>query len=151
MGKSSERVETASSLQRAEAFGTKPLCSLPLGLRTLILQSALSRLRHRCGPFPPNPSGNIEPKIALRRLNEAKTTLIISWTKERQATVNDALLTAFYRSLAHRAVYALPCTETRAIGLTVDLRRYLPGQTSGAISNLSAVEVPVIELHDGES
>ncbi|PEM78958.1 condensation protein, partial [Bacillus pseudomycoides] len=36
-------------------------------------------------------------------------------------------------------------------GLTIDLRRYLPNHTTGAICNLSGMEMPVIKMEDDES
>ena len=37
------------------------------------------------------------------------------------------------------------------IGLTIDLRRYLPNNTTGAICNLSGMEMPVIKMEDDET
>jgi NRPS condensation-like uncharacterized protein len=36
------------------------------------------------------------------------------------------------------------------IGITIDLRRYLPNHTSGAICNLSGMEMPVIRMEENE-
>ncbi|MBL3199420.1 condensation protein, partial [Klebsiella pneumoniae] len=48
-------------------------------------------------------------------------------------------------------VYAEPRTAEKMIGLTIDLRRYLPNNTTGAICNLSGMEMPVIKMEDDET
>lgn len=150
-GQSPERTETMLGIQRSQGFREQGPVFAAAGIEDITSVTPSAQTPASLWAFPSDPRGNIEPKIALRRFNQAKTAQLIRWTKARQATVNDVLVTAFYRSLARIAVYDLPRTATKAIGLTVDLRRYLPGGTSGAISNLSAVEVPVISLHEKES
>ena len=71
--------------------------------------------------------------------------------KEQQATLNDVIMTAYFRALSHFTVYAEPRTAEKMIGLTIDLRRYLPNYTTGAICNLSGMEMPVIKMEDDES
>ena len=134
-----DQIETILGLQRGQGFRDQAPVFAAAGIKDINSAIRSEQTPASLWAFPSNPSGNIEPKIALRRFNEAKTTELINWTKERHATVNDALVAAFYRSLTYSAVYAQPRTETRAIGLTVDLRRYLPDRTSGSISNLSAL------------
>lgn len=55
--------------------------------------------------------------------------------KERGATINDLILTAFYRAMfkMSRPPYHVPMD----IGLTIDLRRYLPDNKASAMRNLS--------------
>ncbi|MBJ8050159.1 condensation protein, partial [Bacillus cereus group sp. N18] len=53
--------------------------------------------------------------------------------------------------LSHFTVYAEPRTAEKMIGLTIDLRRYLPNSTTGAICNLSGMEMPVIKMEDDET
>ncbi|CUB43678.1 hypothetical protein BN2127_JRS4_04313 [Bacillus cereus] len=71
--------------------------------------------------------------------------------QEQQATLNDVIMTAYFRSLSHFTVYAEPRTAEKMIGLTIDLRRYLPNYTTGAVCNLSGIEMPVIKMEDDES
>ncbi|PEK73243.1 condensation protein, partial [Bacillus pseudomycoides] len=60
-------------------------------------------------------------------------------------------MTAYFRTLSRFTVYAEPRTAEKMIGLTIDLRRYLPNHTTGAICNLSGMEMPVIKMEDNES
>ncbi|MCC2323951.1 MULTISPECIES: condensation protein [Bacillus cereus group] len=101
--------------------------------------------------FPSQPNKNAYPKIAVRRLSREQTLRLTLWTKAQQATLNDAILTAYFRSLSHFAVYAEPRTAEKMVGLTIDLRRYLPNHTTGSICNLSGMEMPVIKMENDDS
>ncbi|MEH7041637.1 condensation protein [Bacillus pseudomycoides] len=101
--------------------------------------------------FPSQPNKNIYPKMAVRRLSHEQTLRLIQWTKAQQATLNDTIMTAYFRALSRFTVYAEPRTAEKMIGLTIDLRRYLPNHTTGAICNLSGMEMPVIKMEDDES
>ncbi|MGG3524095.1 condensation domain-containing protein [Bacillus pseudomycoides] len=101
--------------------------------------------------FPSQPNKNIYPKMSVRRLSHEQTLRLIQWTKAQQATLNDAIMTAYFRTLSRFTVYAEPRTAEKMIGLTIDLRRYLPNHTTGAICNLSGMEMPVIKMEDNES
>ncbi|MDA2169363.1 condensation domain-containing protein [Bacillus tropicus] len=101
--------------------------------------------------FPSQPNKNTSPKMSVRRLSHEQTLRLIQWTKAQQATLNDVIMTAYFRALSHFTVYAEPRTAEKMIGLTIDLRRYLPNYTTGAICNLSGMEMPVIKMEDDES
>ncbi|PFL25331.1 condensation protein [Bacillus cereus] len=101
--------------------------------------------------FPSQPNKNKSPQMSVRRLSHEKSLRLIQWTKAQQATLNDVIMTAYFRALSHFTVYAEPRTAEKMIGLTIDLRRYLPNYTTGAICNLSGMEMPVIKMEDGES
>ncbi|PGW29832.1 condensation protein [Bacillus cereus] len=101
--------------------------------------------------FPSQPSKNIFPKMSVRRLSHEQTLRLTQWTKAQQATLNDVIMTAYFRALSRFTVYAEPRTAEKMIGLTIDLRRYLPNYTTGAICNLSGMEMPVIKMEDDES
>ncbi|MGH1141633.1 condensation domain-containing protein [Bacillus pseudomycoides] len=101
--------------------------------------------------FPSQPNKNIYPKMSVRRLSHEQTLRLIQWTKAQQATLNDAIMTAYFRTLSRFTVYAEPRTAEKMIGLTIDLRRYLPNHTTGAICNLSGMEMPVIKMENNES
>jgi len=100
--------------------------------------------------FPSQPNKNAYPKMAVRRLSHEQTLRLTQWTKAQQATLNDAIMTAYFRSLSHFAVYAEPRTAEKMIGLTIDLRRYLPNHTTGSICNLSGMEMPVIKMENDD-
>ncbi|EOO75189.1 hypothetical protein IC7_05479 [Bacillus cereus BAG1O-1] len=101
--------------------------------------------------FPSQPSKNTFPKMSVRRLSHEQTLRLTQWTKAQQATLNDIIMTAYFRALSRFTVYAEPRTAEKMIGLTIDLRRYLPNYTTGAICNLSGMEMPVIKMEDDES
>ncbi|MEK7016020.1 condensation domain-containing protein [Bacillus sp. FSL R9-9410] len=101
--------------------------------------------------FPSQPNKNTYPKMSVRRLSHEQTLRLIQWTKAQQATLNDVIMSAYFQSLLHFTVYAEPRTAEKMIGLTIDLRRYLPNHTTGAICNLSGMEMPVIKMEDNES
>jgi len=101
--------------------------------------------------FQVNPLANNTPKLALRRIDKNKMEKIKRKCKEYGATVNDALCAAFFRTTLKEDVFLKPGTENRgAITVTVDLRRYLPKQTTGSICNFSGSEVLAIDLQAGE-
>ncbi|OOR22865.1 condensation domain-containing protein [Bacillus cereus] len=101
--------------------------------------------------FPSQPNKNKSPQMSVRRLSHEQSLRLTRWTKAQQATLNDVIMTAYFRALSHFTVYAEPRTAEKMIGLTIDLRRYLPNYTTGAICNLSGMEMPVIKMEDDES
>ena len=101
--------------------------------------------------FPSQPNKNAYPQMSVRRISHEQTQRLIQWTKAQQATLNDVIMAAYFRALSRFAVYAEPRTEEKMIGITIDLRRYLPKSATGAICNLSAMEMPVIKVDDEET
>ncbi len=99
---------------------------------------------------PSNPNTNDNPRLSIRRIKRIQFDHLIGRVKEYGATVNDALITAYFRALQKHAVHIEPRTIEKAIGITVDLRRYLPNRTTGMVCNLSGMEMPVIELQCDE-
>ncbi len=69
------------------------------------------------------------------RLPYGQLDVLSQYGKKRGATINDLILTAFYRAMfkISQPPYHVPMD----IGLTVDLRRYLPDNKASAIRNLS--------------
>ncbi|MBE7123529.1 condensation domain-containing protein [Bacillus cereus] len=101
--------------------------------------------------FPSQPNKNKSPQMSVRRLSHEQSLRLIQWAKAQQATLNDVIMTAYFRALSHFTLYAEPRTAEKMIGLTIDLRRYLPNYTTGAICNLSGMEMPVIKMEEDES
>ncbi|QKE10516.1 condensation domain-containing protein [Bacillus cereus] len=101
--------------------------------------------------FPSKPNKNTYPEMAVRRLSHEQTLRLTQWTKAQKATLNDVIMTAYFRSLSQFAVYTEPRTAEKMIGLTIDLRRYLPNHTTGSICNLSGMEMPVIKMENDDS
>lgn len=100
--------------------------------------------------FPSSSQDNLTPVIAMRSLEQHHMEKLIKRTKAVGATINDGLLAAYFRSIAKQAIYMEPRTKRKAIGMTIDLRRYLPSLTTGAICNLSGMEMPEIDMNEGE-
>lgn len=101
--------------------------------------------------LPPALSSNNKPKLEIQRLNHKQMKNLTRRTKEYGATVNDALIATFFRSLQDQTIFTEPHAKKKAITTTVNLRRYLPARTTGTICNLSGFEMPAIELQNGES
>jgi NRPS condensation-like uncharacterized protein len=101
--------------------------------------------------FPSQPGKGGYPQMSIRRLSPEKTRKLTQWTKTQQATLNDVIMTAYFRALSRFAVYAEPHTSEKMIGITIDLRRYLPNHTTGAICNLSGMEMPVIRMEEDDT
>lgn len=101
--------------------------------------------------FPSQPNKNAYPQMSIRRISHEQTLRLIQWTKAQQATLNDVIMAAFFRALSRFAMYAEPRTAEKMIGITIDLRRYLPNHTTGAICNLSGMEMPMINMEDEET
>ncbi|MDP4180461.1 MAG: condensation domain-containing protein [Bacillota bacterium] len=68
-------------------------------------------------------------------LTQEQMDLLSKYGKARGASINDLLLTAYYRALFHisRPLYGIPMD----ISSTIDLRRYLPNQKAESIRNFS--------------
>nr|WP_285848075.1 MULTISPECIES: condensation domain-containing protein [unclassified Mesobacillus] len=101
--------------------------------------------------FPSQPNKNAYPQMSIRRISHEQTLRLIQWTKAQQATLNDVIMAAYFRALSRFAMYAEPRTAEKMIGITIDLRRYLPNHTTGAICNLSGMEMPMINMEDEET
>lgn len=101
--------------------------------------------------FPSQPNKNAYPQMSVQRISHEQTLRLIQWTKAQQASLNDVIMAAYFRALSRFAVYAEPRTAEKMIGITIDLRRYLPNHTTGAICNLSGMEMPVIKMEDNET
>lgn len=87
-------------------------------------------------PFPWKSGGQIgNTPFVVCRLPYGQIDILSKYGKERGATINDLILTAFYRAMFKltKPPYGVPMD----IGLTIDLRRYLPENKAGAIRNLS--------------
>lgn len=74
-------------------------------------------------------------RVVVCKLPYGYINIMSRYGKARGATINDILLTAFYRAMFEfsQPQYGIPMH----IPMTVDLRRYLPDQKTGAIRNFS--------------
>lgn len=66
-----------------------------------------------------------------------ETNQLVLYAKEKKVTLNDLILTAYYRALF--TIIDPTLRQPMEICVTMDLRRYLKGGKAGAICNLSGV------------
>lgn len=74
-------------------------------------------------------------RVAVCRLPYGYMDAMSRYGKSRGANINDIVFAAFYRALFR--ISQPPCGVPMHIAMTVDLRRYLPDQKTGAIRNFS--------------
>lgn len=101
-------------------------------------------------PFPWQSAGNKDiTSFIICQLPYGQLDVLSKYAKERGATINDLILTAFYRAMFKmtQPPYGIPMD----IGVTVDLRRYLPGNKAEAIRNLSGGIIARVARLLGES
>jgi len=99
--------------------------------------------------FPWIQRGGDSISFALCRLPQGSLGSIYQYGKSREATVNDLILTAFYRTMfkISKPIYGVPMD----ISSTVDLRRYLPVHKTQNIRNLSGGFITRIDRIMNES
>ncbi|ODA40015.1 condensation domain-containing protein [Desulfosporosinus sp. BG] len=121
-----------------------------LGIENPKLDNSVVESPRTVWPFPWESGGckNVTPFV-ICRLPAGQLDILSRFAKERGATINDLILAAFYRAMfkLSRPPYGIPMD----IGLTVDLRRYLPDNKAQAIRNLSGGIILRIPRTHGES
>ncbi|HDR7869791.1 MULTISPECIES: hypothetical protein [Bacillus] len=85
--------------------------------------------------FPYNKVKKQSLKVAVHKLNQKEFKSLYLYAKERDATINDLIMTAFYRALF--VLIKTNDLEPMEITTTADLRRYLPTKKAQSICNLS--------------
>jgi NRPS condensation-like uncharacterized protein len=85
--------------------------------------------------FPWEQSGSNTACMSVCRLPHGHLDEISRYARSKGATVNDFILTAYYRAMLEmrQPIYGLPME----IPITIDLRRYLPDHKAMAIRNFS--------------
>lgn len=85
--------------------------------------------------FPWKPASSSNSRMEICRLNSGQLDRVIGYAREKSATVNDLILTAYYRAMLDMGTpsYGVPME----IPITIDLRRYLPDGRTEAIRNFS--------------
>jgi NRPS condensation-like uncharacterized protein len=91
--------------------------------------------RSRNWRFPLS-KGAGKPEIVICKFPESKFNAIREYGKKCQATLNDIVLTAYYRAL-FEVIQPDPNISLK-VAVTIDLRRYIPSGEAEAICNLSA-------------
>lgn len=86
-------------------------------------------------PYPTLQRGSNSTRYSVAKLPEGHVDILYLYAKERGATINDLLLTAFYRAMFRisRPLYGIPMD----VSSTMDLRRYLPDRKTVALRNFS--------------
>lgn len=85
--------------------------------------------------FPWMQDTSSSSRIVICRIPQDELDKMRSYAKSRGATINDLILTAYYRAMLGmgQPVYGVPM----GINVTIDLRRYLPDNKTEAICNFS--------------
>jgi NRPS condensation-like uncharacterized protein len=111
-------------------------------LKSAFLQS--NQNNHSGGiRFPLSRSGQMQPFILTRKLGRDRTAAFKEYGQAKGATLNDVVLTAFYRCLFRRIALG-PGTALRIL-VMVDMRRYL-AETGGASSLTNLTSTVSTEL-----
>ena len=112
-------------------------------LKSLLTQSKDNNRtgNHR---FPLSEGGDVRPFILTRVLQRDKVSALKDYCRATGATLNDAVLTAYYRCLFQ--LLALRPGVELEIPVMVDMRRYL-GQTGEfkSLTNLTSMQVTQLE------
>lgn len=91
----------------------------------------------------------VTPFILTHKLDEKNTAGLQRFCKSNNATLNDAVLTSYYRCLFKKL--ALKPGETLSIPVMVDMRRYLASpRRFDALTNLSSTVITRLAYHPGE-
>ncbi|NLD47148.1 MAG: condensation protein [Clostridiaceae bacterium] len=100
-------------------------------------------------PFTWNIAQSEARHYVVCRLPKGQIKDIKQYSREKGATINDIILTAYYRALSEMSQPQY--NEAMDISITVDLRRYLPKQKTEAIRNFSGSENTSIYLLPDET
>ncbi len=100
-------------------------------------------------PFPWKLCGSPSARTVVFRLPDEQLTGLEDYSSNSGCTINDLMLTAFYRAMARigYASYGSPME----IPVTVDLRRYLPEGKTEAIRNFSGSVNTRIIMAEGDT
>ncbi len=136
-----------TSLGDDKGFEAKPNVLGKRDLSRLFMELGIVDLRTAWDPqlaekrptwaFPSQPGQPVEPQFSVRRLFSRHVHELSTYAKKRGATVNDVILTAFFRALFE--MVKPESGDPMEILVTVDLRRYLPDGKADAICNLSGI------------
>ena len=97
--------------------------------------------------FPTSADGNIAPFILAHTILPERYAMIHDYCKRNHVTVNDVLLTAYYRALSKM----LDAGDDLNISIMVDMRKYLNGSGFTSLSNLTSTVKTHIAVDPSES
>ncbi|QDQ02376.1 hypothetical protein FOH38_18905 [Lysinibacillus fusiformis] len=98
--------------------------------------------------FPNYPGNKESLQIAMRKLDATAFSSLYSYSKINGKTINDLMLTAFYRAMFE--MVSPPNEEPMELTATVDLRKYLPTKKAETICNLSGAINTRVARYSGE-
>jgi NRPS condensation-like uncharacterized protein len=98
--------------------------------------------------FPFGQGSDIRPFIATRVIDREKVLRLKLYCKERGATINDAVLAAYYRALVRRL--GPSAREELEVPIMIDMRRYLEDKEFRALRNLASTTITRLRLCEGE-
>jgi NRPS condensation-like uncharacterized protein len=99
--------------------------------------------------FPLQAGHDLRPFMATRVIGREKVARMREFCKARGATLNDAVLAAYYRSLARRIGPA--ALEGLTVPIMIDMRRYLPKKEFGALRNFASTSITRLRQREGEA
>ena len=117
-------------------------------LKCLFIQSKENNLTGGAR-FPLSDSGEVRPYILTRKLGRGRTAELKDFGRAKGATLNDVVLTAYYRCLFQRL--ALSSGSEVQIPVMVDMRRYL--KEAGdfvSLTNLASTVITQLEYRPEE-
>jgi len=124
--------------------GMRPIWkSFPLGQRLRFVRIALKVMRERPSPrgtawaMPFTSREARDPRMLLKHFDRTRSERIITYGKERKATVNDIFLNAFIRS-AHAVIKPKEGVPV-PFQVAFDLRQYAPGMGADLANLTSAI------------
>jgi NRPS condensation-like uncharacterized protein len=122
----------------------------PMGvkLKSLLMQSKDNNRtgNHR---FPLSEGGDVRPFILTRVLERDRVAALKNYCRARGATLNDAVLTAYYRCL-FQLLAPSPGIELQ-IPVMVDMRRYLgESREFKSLTNLSSMQITQLDYRPEE-
>lgn len=100
-------------------------------------------------PFPWKQIQLDANRIVFCKSNLDKLDKLIDYSKKRGATINDLILTAYYRAMP--VIADSFYEEPKEISVTIDLRRYLPDNKTEGIRNFSGSEIAKITMVPNET
>lgn len=98
--------------------------------------------------FPMSREGNIYPFLLVHHISKERFHKLQAYGKANQATVNDILLTAYFRSLAEMLNLH---GKSISIPIMIDMRRYLKNKKQDSLTNLSSTAIIKNIVQKGES
>jgi NRPS condensation-like uncharacterized protein len=98
-------------------------------------------------PLPIEPAAPMT--FVIRHLSPERVSGLAEYGRSRNATLNDIMVTGFYRALAKQG--SRDKIAQLRLQTTVDLRRYLPTGRAQAICNLSAMAYPYLGTYLGNT